>query len=145
MTRTGTTGLTRSLLGPATALAAGTGLACAVVAAFSGGGRGAASAAAATALVLTFLWAGQLPVAVAARGRGRLGTALLVTGYTLRVAAALLALVLFDATTLDRRVFGATVVLAALAWTAGATWVLARWRSVTIEPEMPERTGAEER
>ena len=132
--------MTRVLLRPATALALCLGLGCTLVAGLVGGGRGALSAAAATVLVLGFLWFGQLPIAQAARGRRRLATALLIVGYTVRVAAALLALrLLLGSTTLDRRVFGASIVLIALGWTAGGLWSLMGWRSVTIEADLPEK------
>jgi ATP synthase protein I len=132
--------MTRCLLGPATMLALGVGAICAAVAGLVAGGRGALSAAAATALVLGFLWFGQLPVAQAARGRARLGTALLILGYTVRVAAVLLALrLLTDATAVDGRVFGVSVVLTALGWTAGGLWSLLGWRSATIEPERVDK------
>ena len=127
------------LLRPATTLALGTGLACTLVAGLTSGARGVLSAAAAVALALGFLWFGQLPVAQAARGRKRLGTALLILGYTVRVAVVVLALrVVFDSPVLDR-VFGLSVVLTALAWTAGGLWRLATWRSVSIEAERVER------
>ena len=129
-----------ALLRPATALTLGAGLACALVAGLTRGGRGALSATAAVAVVLGFLWFGQLPVALVARGRKRLGTVLLIFGYTVRIAAVVLALrLMFDSPVLDRRVFGVSLVLTALAWTAGGLWRLSTWRSVTIEPERVER------
>ena len=135
-----TTTTAPALLRPATALALAAGLACALVAGLTSGGRGVLSAAAGVALALGFLWFGQLPVAQVARGRKRLGTALLILGYTVRIAAVVLALrLVFDSPVLDRRVFGVSIVLTALAWTAGGLWKLSTWRSVTIEPEPVER------
>ena len=129
-----------ALLRLATALTLGTGLVCTLVAGLTSGGLGVLSATLAVAVVLAFLWIGQLPVAQAARGRKRLGAALLILGYTVRVAVVVLALQLFfTSPTVDRRVFGVSVVLCALAWTAGGLWRLATWRSVTIEPARVER------
>ena len=121
-------------------LALGVGAVCTAVAGLVAGGRAALSAALAVAVVLAFLWFGQLPVAQAARGRKRLGAVLLILGYTVRVALVVLALQLFfTSPTVDRRVFGVSVVLCALAWTAGAVWSFMHWRSVTIEPDLSER------
>ena len=132
--------MSRSLLGPATALALGVGAVCVLVAGVGQGGRGVLSAAAAVAVVLGFLWFGQLPIALAARGHQRLATIQLIVGCILRVAVGVLALrLLLDSPAFDRRVFGVSVVLCALAWTAGAAWTFARWRSVTIEPDMSGR------
>ena len=138
--------MTRSLLGPATLLALGVGAVCTAVASVAGGGRAALSAAGATALVLGFLWFGQLPEAQAARGRKHLATALLIIGYTVRVAVVVLALrLLLDSAAFDRRVFGVCVLLCVLAWTGGAAWSLVRWRSVTIEAELSKTTGVSPR
>jgi len=132
--------VSRSLLGPATLLALGVGAGCVAVAGLVVGGRGALSAVAGTAVVLGFLWLGQLPVAQAAQGRRQLAKALLILGLTLRMAVVFVALrVLMDFPVLDRRVLGVSIVLTALAWTAGATWTFARLRSVTIEPDRSER------
>jgi hypothetical protein len=125
-----------ALLGVATGAALLAGAACTAAGAVSGGGRGALSAGLATGLVLSFLWAGQLPVAQAARGRKVLGTALLLFGYTARVALLLLAFRLFaGADFLDRRTFGVAVVVTALTWTAGALWTLLRWRAPNVETD----------
>ena len=130
-----------ALLWLATALTLVTGLACALVAGLTSGGRAVLSAAAAVAVVLGFLWFGQLPIALAARGHQRLATVQLIVGCILRVAVGVLALRLFlTSPTFDRRVFGLSVVFCALAWTAGAVWTFARWRSVTIEPDMSGRS-----
>ena len=121
-------------------MALGVGAVCIAVAGLVAGGRAGLSAAGAVALVVGFLWLGQLPVAQAARGRKRLGTALLILGYTVRITAVVLALRhVFDSPVLDRRVFGISVVLTALAWTAGGLWRLSTWRPLTIEPERVEK------
>ena len=133
--------MSRSLLGLATWLAAGVGAVCVMVAGVVGGGRGARSAAVAALVALGFLWFGQLPVAMAARGQNRMGALLLLLGYTLRVAVGVLALrLLFNSAAFDRRVFGVSVILCALAWTAGAVWSFVRHRSVTIELDLPRTT-----
>ena len=133
--------MSRSVLGPATMVTLGVGVVCAGVAGVAGGGRGALSAAAATALVLGFLWFGQLPIALAARGHERLAIAQLIIGCVTRVAVGVLALqLLFTSSAFDRRVFGVSIVLCALAWTAGAVWALLRYRSVTIEVDLPRTT-----
>ena len=100
--------------------ALGVGAVCTAVAGLVAGGRAGLSAALAVAVVLGFLWFGQLPVAQVAQGRKRLGAALLILGYTVRIAAVVLTLrVVFDSPVLDRHVFGVSVVLCALAWPAG--------------------------
>ena len=105
-----------ALLRPATALTLGAGFVCALVAGLEGGGRGALSAAAATAVVLGFLWFGQLPILLAARGHKRLATVQLIVGCLMRVAVGVLALrLVFTSPTFDRRVFGMSIVLCALA------------------------------
>jgi hypothetical protein len=121
-------------------LALGVGAGCTAVAGLVAGGRAGLSAAGAVTLVVGFLWLGQLPVAQVARGRKRVGASLLIFGYTARIAAVVLALrLVFHSPVLDRHVFGVSVVLTALAWTAGGLWKLSTWRSVTIEPERVER------
>jgi ATP synthase protein I len=133
--------VSRSVLGPATLLALAVGVLCTGVAGVASGGRGVLSAAAATALVLGFLWFGQLPIALAARGYNRLATAQLIIGCIIRVAVGVLALqLLFTSSAFDRRVFGVSIMVCALAWTAGAVWGFTRYRSVTVEVDLPRKT-----
>ena len=126
----------RSVLLPATIVALASGVVCVAVAASLAGSAGALSACIATALVVLFLLVGQLPVAQASRGRRGLGAALLLGGYTARIALVLLAFrVFYVADGVDREVLGLTVVATALAWTAGAVWAFLRWRPLYVEPE----------
>jgi ATP synthase protein I len=119
-----------ALLAVATWVTLAAGLVCSLVAAVGGGTRALVSAVLATGLVLGFLWIGQLPVAAASRGHRALGAALLLLGYTARVAVLLLAFRLFaGAEFLDRRTFGLTIIITALSWTGGGVWSLLRWRA----------------
>jgi ATP synthase protein I len=131
----------RSVLLPAAMSTVVAGACCTTVAAFAVGRHGAGSAVLATALVLAFLLLGQLPVAQASRGRQGLGAALLLGGYTARIALVLFAFRLFHvADGVDREVLGLTVVATALAWTAGAVWAFLRWKPLYVEPEADERS-----
>ncbi|MGH8939156.1 MAG: hypothetical protein ACRDV2_07380 [Actinomycetes bacterium] len=121
---------------PATVLAAGTGLLCVLVGWRTEGSRGLVAAALGTVLVLAFLLVGQLPVAQASRGRRGLGAMLLLLGYTTRIALLLAAFrAFYSAPSVDREVLGVTIVVTALAWTAGAVWAFLRWRPLYVEPE----------
>lgn len=112
------------------------GLVCAVVAAATAGRDGLLAALVGLALVLGFLLVGQLPVAQAARGRRVLATALLILLYTTRVLLLLLAFRIFTAADqVDLTSLGATVVVCALAWTAGTVWTAIRWRPMVVEPD----------
>lgn len=127
----------RTLLGRATVLAVATGLACAVVAASTRGTAGLSGAVAGLGLVLAFLLLGQVPVAVAARGRSWTGAALLLLLYAGRVLLLVLAytIVVGEDTGLDRRSLGLTVIGSALGWTAGAVWSAQRWRPYVVDPD----------
>ena len=130
----------RTLLSRAVLLTLGVGALCALAAGLLRGGAGLVGAAFAVGLVLAFLLVGQLPVAQAARGRRRLGAALLVVLYLLRVLLLVLAYALVVASgdaRLDREALGVTVVASALAWTAGTVWSALRWRPMVVEPETP--------
>lgn len=100
------------------------------------GPAGLAGAALGAALVLGFLLLGQVPVAQVARGRRRLGAALLIGLYTARVLLLLVAyrVVTASPAALDRQVLGGTVVACALAWTGGTVWSMLRWRPLVAEP-----------
>jgi len=130
------TGPVRTLLGRAVVLTVLAGLVCAVVAAAAVGRDGALAALVGVGLVIGFLLVGQLPVAQVARGRRVWGAALLVSLYSTRLLLLLLAWrVLSASDIIDRRTLGLTVVVSALAWTAGTVWSAVRWRPVLIEPE----------
>lgn len=131
----------RVVLVPAASAALAVGICSIAVAAAVAGRHAAVSAMIATMLVLSFLLLGQLPVAQASKGRPALGAALLLGGYTARIALALFALRLFYvADGVDREVLGLTVVVTALAWTVGAVWAFLRWRPLYVEPEADERS-----
>jgi ATP synthase protein I len=124
------------LLLPATGLAAAAGLLCMLVGWRMEASRGLAAAALGTVLVLAFLLVGQLPIAQVSRGRRGLGAMLLLLGYTTRIALLLAALrAFYTAPSVDREVLGVTIVVTALAWTAGAVWAFLRWRPLYVEPE----------
>ena len=129
-------GPVRVLLGRATALTMVAGLGCAAVAAAVVGADGVLAALVGVGLVLGFLLVGQLPVAQVASGRRALGAALLVSLYSTRVLLLVLAWrVLSRSDALDRGSLGLTVVVCALAWTAGTVWSALRWQPVLIVPE----------
>jgi len=100
------------------------------------GPGGLAGATLGAALVLGFLLLGQVPVAQVARGRRRLGAALLIGLYAARVLLLLVAYraVVASPAALDRQVLGGTVVACALAWTGGTVWSMLRWRPLVAEP-----------
>jgi hypothetical protein len=126
----------RTLLGRAVALALLAGAVSVGVATAVAGGDGLRAALLGVGLVLGFLLVGQLPVAQVARGRRRLGAALLVVLFVLRVVALLVAFAVFYVSDgVDREVLGATVMACALAWTAGAVWSALRWRPMVVDPE----------
>lgn len=128
-------GPARTVLVPATLVATGAGLVCTAVATVLEGADGLLAALVGTGLVVAFLLVGQAPVAQVARGRKVLGTALLVLGYTARISLLLIAFrLLSGSTALDRDVLGVTVVVCALAWTAGAVVAYLRWRPMYVEP-----------
>lgn len=129
-------GTERALLGPAVVLTALTGGVAVVVAALAVGSDGTRAALLAVGLVLGFLLVGQIPVSQVARGRRRLGSALLVVLFTTRVLLLLLAFRLFYVSeTVDREVLGLSVIACATAWTAGTVWSALRWRPMVVEPE----------
>lgn len=124
------------MLGRAVVLTVLAGLVCAAVAAVAIGPDGVLSALVGVGLVLGFLLVGQLPITQVARGRGMLGAALLVFLYSTRLLLLLLAWrVLSAGDTIDRRTLGLTVVVCALAWTAGTVWSAVRWRPILVVPE----------
>ena len=132
-------GTERALLGPAVVLTALTGVVAVVVAAVAVGADGTRAALLAVGLVLGFLLVGQVPVSQVARGRRRLGSALLVVLFTTRVLLLLLAFRLFYVSeTVDREVLGLSVIACAMAWTAGTVWSALRWRPMVVEPEDTE-------
>ncbi|MGZ4638739.1 MAG: hypothetical protein ACXV2J_06740 [Actinomycetes bacterium] len=139
--------LERELLGPAAGAAAVAGLVTAVVALVVGGAGALVAAVLGTVLVLACLLAGQVPVAVAARGRKNLGALLLLTGYATRVSLLLLAvLVVFNSSAIDRKPLGIAVIVCTLAWTAAAVRTFVRWKPVLIEPvERPAGEPVQER
>ncbi len=129
-------GPVRALLGRATVLTVLAGLGCAAVAAAVVGADGVLAALVGVGLVLGFLLVGQLPVAQVASGRRALGAALLVFLYTTWVLLLILAWrVLSRSDAFDRQTLGLTVVVCALAWTAGTVWSALRWQPVLIVPE----------
>lgn len=131
--------LERELLGPATGATAAAGLFSAVVALLAGGADALLASAVGTALVLAFLLLGQLPLALAARGRKGLGGFLLLFGYAGQVVMLFLALlVVLRSDVLDREPLGLSVLVATLAWTAAAVWTFVRWKPTLIEPLTPE-------
>lgn len=135
-------GPVRTLLGRAMVLTLLAGLVSAAVAAVAVGLDGALAALVGVGLVLGFLLVGQLPVAQVARGRRALGAALLVSLYSTRLLLLLLTWrVLSASDTVDRRTLGLTVVVCALAWTAGTVWSAMRWQPVLIEPEPSPAPG----
>lgn len=136
----------RSLLAPATLVALGVGLVCAVVGSVVSGLDGLGAAVLGLALVLGFLIMGQLPVAQAARGRGGLGAMLLLLGYLSRVLLLLVVFVLVtQAGAPDREVLGGTVIAVALGWTAGTVWTWLHWRGPVVDVELPTRRDPAER
>lgn len=131
----------RALLDRAAALALAAGLVCAVLGGLLRGVTGVVSALVAVGLVLAFLLIGQLPVAAAARG-SRWGAGLLLLGlYVTRVLVLVGGyLVVVNADTgLDRRWLGLTVMVSALAWTAGTLWSALRWRPYVVDPDLLHR------
>lgn len=139
-------GTERTLLSRALLLTAGVGLVCVAVASVARGLDGFRGALVGIGLVLTFLVIGQVPISQVARGRRRLGAALLVVLYVGRVLLLVLAYGLVLGTgaadALDREALGLAVVAGALAWTAGTVWSALRWRPVLVVPESEERARA---
>jgi len=127
----------RALLSRAVVLTALVAAVAAPVALVVRGPDGLAGAALGAALVLGFLLIGQVPVAQVARGRRRLGAALLIGLYTARVLLLLVAyrVVTASPAALDRQVLGGTVVACALAWTGGTVWSMLRWRPLVIDAD----------
>lgn len=127
-----------ALLGRAVVLTSLTGLVAVAGSVVLAGREGVLGALLALGLVLGFLLAGQLPVAQVGLGRPRLGTALLVLVYTLRLMVLVLAFRAFYVSDdVDGRVLGVTVLACGLAWTAGVVWAALRWRPLVVDPEQP--------
>jgi len=126
----------RTLLSRAVVLAAVVAAVAAPAALVVRGTDGLIGAALGAALVLGFLLLGQVPPAQVARGRRRLGAALLIGLFAARVLLLVVAygVVTANPAALDRQVLGVTVVACALAWTAGAVWSMLRWRPLVAEP-----------
>jgi ATP synthase protein I len=138
----------RRLLGPAVAAAVVVGVVAVAVAAVAAGSEAVSGALVGAGLVLGFLLVGQVPVAQAARGRRWLGAFLLVVLYLVRVVLLLVAFQLVVRSAgIHRTAVGVTVIVCALAWTAGTVWSALRWRPLVVEPEpatqqvTPDRTG----
>jgi hypothetical protein len=126
----------RTLLGPAVVLTLVAGTASVAVAWAAVGAEGRRAALVAVGMVLGFLLVGQLPVAQVARGRRRLGAALLVLLFVVRLLVLLVAFgVFYVADGVDREALGLTVITCALAWTAGTVWSALRWRPMVVDPE----------
>ncbi len=144
---TAAAGTERTLLSRALLLTAGAGVACVAVASATRGLDGFRGALVGIGLVLTFLVIGQVPVSQVARGRRRLGAALLVVLYVGRVLLLVLAYGLVLGTgaadALDHESLGLSVVAGALAWTGGTIWSALRWRPVLVVPESEDREGRE--
>lgn len=129
-------GLWRTLLGSAVGLTLLAGAASVLVAVGVAGRAGLFGALVAVALVTGFLLVGQVPLAQAARGRRRVGAALLLLLYTARVMLLLVAFrVFYMRDGVSREALGLTVIACAAAWTAGTVWSALRWRPLVVEPE----------
>jgi hypothetical protein len=138
--------LERQLLGPATVATTGTGLVVAVISLLMGGGEALVASVVGAVLVIAFLLLGQLPVALAARGRRGIGAFLLLVGYGGQVGLLLLALLLVLSTdVVARRPLGLSVIAGALAWTLAAVWTFVRWKPTLIEPLLPEEQAQADR
>ena len=140
----GRVGPARTLLTRAVVLTALTAALAVVLAALVRGGPGGLGAAAGGTLVLCFLLVGQLPVAQVARGRRRLGVALLVVLFVVRLMVLVVGygVVVTAPGAVDRDALGLTVIGAALAWTAGTVWSALRWRPILVEPDGPPERDA---
>jgi hypothetical protein len=133
----------RALLTPAVLVAVAVAVVCAVVALVVEGPSSLGAVALGSALVLGFLLVGQLPVSLAAKGRGGLGAMLLLLGYTTRVALLLLAFrMVLRSGSPDREVLGLTVVAVGLGWTAGTVFSFLRWRPAVVDVELPSAGGS---
>lgn len=131
-------GPVQTFLRPAVAVTSLAGAGCVVVAAVRLGPDGLLAALVGLGGVLGFLLVGQLPVAAVASGRRGLGAGALVLLYSVRVTLLVLALqVLFRGSRPERVALGATVVVCALAWTAGTVVAALRWHPVLVVPEPP--------
>lgn len=131
--------LERQLLGPATVATATAGFVTAVLSVLAGGRGALLASVVGTVLVLGFLLLGQLPVALAARGRKGTGALLLLFGYAGQVILLLLALlVVLSTDALQRKPLGLSVIVGTLAWTLAAVWTFVRWKPTLIEPLPPQ-------
>src|SRR4029079_6892026 len=106
--------------------------------AVAGGAASGVGAALAVVVVLVFFGAGQLVVGRAFRTSPQtaMNTALLVYVVDLFLLLGLVVL-LKDATAVDTKVFGLTVVVCTLAWTLFQVRALTRLRILYVDPEHP--------
>lgn len=126
----------RALLSRSVVVTAVVGLLCCLVAGLVRGLPGLWGAALATVVVVLFLLVGQLPISTAARGRSGLAAVLLLLLYVVRIwllLAAYAVVVTAGDNAVDRESVGATLILAALAWTAATVWTAMRWRPTLID------------
>lgn len=119
--------------------ALGAGAVCAGSAFLAAGTSGLIGAAIGSALVVAFLSTGPIPILLAGSGgvTAGMGAAVLLLTYTLRLALALVALVLLSqADVADQRWLGISVVVTALTWIAvhAAHAVLRSRHEPTVEP-----------
>jgi hypothetical protein len=100
-----------------------------------GGPPALAGSAVGLVLLAAFLFGGRLPARVADRVPAAVGFAVLVLNYAVRLALMLVALAaLRDASWLEPRAVGVTIVLGALVWSAVQVAGHVTSRRPTIEP-----------
>jgi ATP synthase protein I len=114
------------------------GVVAVVVGAVAAGAKGALGAALALVVVLVFFGAGQLVVGRAFRTSPQtaMNAALLVYVVDLLLLLVLVVL-LKNATAVDSKVFGLTVVACTIAWTLFQFRALTRLRILYVDPEHP--------
>ncbi|MEE1927508.1 hypothetical protein V1J52_04785 [Streptomyces sp. TRM 70351] len=116
-----------------------------IVGAAVAGAEGALGAGLGTVVVLAFFGAGLLALSRIGRRWPELllGAGFLV--YTTQILVMLLLLALLrDATFMDGRVFGFTVLGALLVWLAAQAWTSTRVKTLYVEPAEPQKAGRTE-
>jgi ATP synthase protein I len=107
-----------------------------VVAGLVEGGKGALGAALGVALVAVFFTVGVLALGWAAKIHPVALMNVAIATYVVKAFALLLVLVsLGDTTLFDRRVFGLSILVAAVVWMAGEVWAFTRLKILYVEPD----------
>ncbi|WP_436738944.1 hypothetical protein [Streptomyces sp. BBFR102] len=124
----------------------GAGLLGTLIGGITVGAQGAIGGAVGTVLTLAFFGAGLKAMSVIGRRWSELFMAAGLLVYTTQILVMAILLAVFrDATFMDGRVFGLTMLACVLVWIAGQAWVHTRVKTLYVETESEDAPAGPER